>query len=64
MSEGHVARDAAGRRLSVSLCKPAGHAAELQRLDRLIHRELCNPEHCAFRLVREALMGANAPHVV
>lgn len=65
-----IARDAAGRGLSVVLCEQGDLAsATSSASSKLIHGGLRYLEHYAFRLVREALserdvLLANAPHLV
>jgi glycerol-3-phosphate dehydrogenase len=65
-----IARDAAGRGLSVALCEQGDLAgATSSASTKLIHGGLRYLEHCAFRLVREALMErevllAAAPHII
>ncbi|MGC2412797.1 MAG: glycerol-3-phosphate dehydrogenase [Stellaceae bacterium] len=65
-----IARDAAGRGLSVRLVEKDDLAAATSSASsKLIHGGLRYPEHGALRLVREALaereiLLANAPHIV
>lgn len=65
-----IARDAAGRGLSVLLCEMGDLAgATSSASSKLIHGGLRYLEHFAFRLVREALherslLLANAPHII
>jgi len=65
-----IARDAAGRGLSVLLCEKGDLAgATSSASSKLIHGGLRYLEHFAFRLVREALreravLLANAPHII
>ena len=65
-----IARDAAGRGLSVVLCEQGDLAsATSSASSKLIHGGLRYLEHYAFRLVREALcerevLLANAPHLI
>ena len=65
-----IARDAAGRGLSVYLCEQDDLASGTSsRATKLIHGGLRYLEHYKFRLVREALaerevLWANAPHIV
>jgi glycerol-3-phosphate dehydrogenase len=65
-----IARDAAGRGLSVILCEQDDLAsATSSASSKLIHGGLRYLEHYAFRLVREALseretLLANAPHII
>src|SRR5271169_6809758 len=65
-----IARDAAGRGLSVLLCEK-GDLAEgtSSRSSKLVHGGLRYLEHLEFRLVREALsereiLLAAAPHII
>ncbi len=65
-----IARDAAGRGLSVVLCE-RGDLAEgtSSRSGKLVHGGLRYLEHCEFRLVREALIEREAlmnaaPHII
>ena len=65
-----IARDAAGRGLSVYLCEQGDLASATSSAStKLIHGGLRYLEHYAFRLVREALaerevLLANAPHII
>lgn len=65
-----IARDAAGRGLSVYLCEQGDLASGTSSAStKLIHGGLRYLEHYAFRLVREALaerevLLANAPHII
>lgn len=65
-----IARDAAGRGLSVTLCEQDDLAsATSSASSKLIHGGLRYLEHYAFRLVREALseretLLRNAPHII
>jgi glycerol-3-phosphate dehydrogenase len=65
-----IARDAAGRRLSVFLCEKGDLAgATSSASTKLIHGGLRYLEHYEFRLVREALMEREvllraAPHII
>jgi glycerol-3-phosphate dehydrogenase len=65
-----IARDAAGRGLSVVLCEQDDLAAWTSSASsKLIHGGLRYLEHCEFRLVREALterevLLASAPHII
>ena len=65
-----IARDAAGRGLSVTLCEKDDLAAHTSSAStKLVHGGLRYLEHGEFRLVREALrerevLLANAPHIV
>ena len=65
-----IARDAAGRGLSVVLCERGDLAsATSSASSKLIHGGLRYLERYAFRLVREALaerevLLANAPHLI
>lgn len=65
-----IARDAAGRGLSVVLCEQGDLAsATSSASSKLIHGGLRYLEHYAFRLVRQALtereiLLANAPHII
>ena len=65
-----IARDAAGRGLSVYLCEQADLASGTSSAStKLIHGGLRYLEHFEFRLVREALMEREvlwrmAPHII
>ncbi len=65
-----IARDAAGRGLSVVLCEQGDLAGGTSSASsKMIHGGLRYLEHCEFRLVREALaerevLLENAPHLV
>jgi glycerol-3-phosphate dehydrogenase len=65
-----IARDAAGRGLSVTLCEAGDLAgATSSNSSKLIHGGLRYLEHYAFRLVRESLaerevLLATAPHII
>ena len=65
-----IARDAAGRGLSVYLCEQADLASGTSSAaTKLIHGGLRYLEHLEFRLVREALMERKvlwrmAPHII
>jgi glycerol-3-phosphate dehydrogenase len=65
-----IARDAAGRGLSVYLCEQADLASGTSSAaTKLIHGGLRYLEHLEFRLVREALMEREvlwrmAPHII